>query len=97
MKNFKGLIAFVVVVIAPLVFFIGDAGLNFRQNGGGFLPFVLAPLQAAIFAFIVSGAPGKKLAGKDDQGNWLLGRFWAIFILLTVVLIGAAIALKLEA
>ena len=93
----KGFIAFLVLVIAPLVFFISEPGLAFRQSGGGFLPFVLAPLQAAIFAFIVSGKPGKKLAGQDDQGGWLLGRFWAVFIFLTVVLIGAAIALKLEA
>jgi hypothetical protein len=93
----KGLIAFVVLIIAPLIYFIIEPGLAFRQAGGSWLPFVLAPFQAAVFAFIVSGKPGTKLAGQDDQGNWLLGRFWAVFIFLTVILLGAAIALKLEA
>lgn len=93
----KGLFAFIGLVVAPLVFFISEAGLAFRQGGGSWLPFVLAPVQAALFAYIVSGKPGKKLVGTDDQGGVLLGRFWAVFIFLTLVLFAAAVALKLEA
>ena len=93
----KGFIAFLVLLVAPLVFWVSGTGLELRQGGYGWVPFVSAPVLAAIFAFVVSGAPGKKLAGKDDQGNWFLGRFWAVFGFLTVILLGVAFLLLKEA
>jgi hypothetical protein len=93
----KGFIAFVALVVAPLIFWISEKGLELRQAGFGWVPFVTAPVVAALFAFIVSGLPGKKLAGKDDQGNWFVGRFWGVFAVLFVALIGIAIMLKIEA
>jgi hypothetical protein len=93
----KGAIAFLILVAAPIIFWVSEKGLELRQSGYGWVPFAFAPVAAAIFAFIVSGMPGKKLAGKDDQGNWFLGRFWAVFIFLTAVLLGVAYLLLQEA
>lgn len=96
MKKFKGLFAFLGLVIAPLVFWISEKGLQLRQSGLDWVPFLTAPFLAALFAYIVSGPPGKKLVGSDDQGGVLLGRFWAVFIFLTIVLVGIAFLLKAE-
>jgi hypothetical protein len=93
----KGFIAFLVLVVAPIVFWVGEKGLSLRQDGYGWVPFASAPVLAAIFAFVVSGAPGKKLVGSDDQGQVFVGRFWAVFILLTVALLGVAFLLKQDA
>jgi len=96
MKELKGLIAFIVLVILPLVFWLEGYGYTMRQNGFGWLVYLLAPITAAIFAFVVSGKPGKGLITRTDQGNIILSRFWWVFILLTVVNIGIAIMLSIE-
>lgn len=90
------LISFILLVIAPLVFFVSNTGLHMRQNGYGWIPFLTAIPQAALFALIVSGLPGKKVTGSDDAG-FFVGRFWGVFIFLGLALIGIAFILKSDA
>lgn len=88
-KQSKGLISFLVVAVASL-FWITQPGLDLLHAGFTWLPYVQAPVLAAFFAFVNFGKPGKGLVKSDDQGHTLLGGFWAVFILLTIVLLAAA-------
>ena len=93
----KGLIAFLVLVVAPVVFWIESKGLELRQSGYGWAPFVEGIVTAAIFALVVSGLPGKKVVGTDDQGMPFFSRYWLVFGLLALVKIIFAIILYFEA
>jgi hypothetical protein len=87
-KQSKGFFSFVIVA-AAILFWITEPGLKLLTDGFTWLPFVQAPLLAALFAFVNFGKPGKKLFGTDDQGNMFLGGFWSMFIFLTLILLGA--------
>lgn len=93
----KGLIAFLILVVAPLAFWVESKGLALRQAGYGWVPFIEGIVTAAIFALVVSGLPGKKVAGTDDQGMPFFSRFWSVFGLLAIAKIVFAAILYFEA
>ena len=99
----KGLIAFIVLVILPLIFWIEGPGYNMAKEGHIWIAFVFAPVSAAIFAYLVSQKSKGKVVGKpgsvvtsDDQGQPLLSRFWAVFGIVTVIQLIIAFILKSE-
>jgi uncharacterized Tic20 family protein len=95
-KGLLNLVAFLVLVAGPIVFWISEKGLALRQEGFSWIPFVEAPVIALIMAFIVGGTPKGQVVGQDDQENKLISLFWGVFIMLTVALVGVAFALKAD-
>lgn len=93
----KGFITFFLFVAGPIVFWILDPGVKLMEAGYVWGPFATAPVAAFLFAIVNSeGKVGKGLYYKDDQGNKVFNLFWGLFILLTVVLLGAAFMIKSE-
>jgi len=103
MKELKGLIAFIVLVIFPLAFWVEGPGVELAKQGYIWIAFLYAPVSAAIFAYIVSGKQNGKVVGnpnsigkKDDQGGFLISRFWGVFSIVTVAQIVIAFFIKAE-